>query len=63
MDKNETVDTKPPETIVKVILVCSVCGSQSGYDGNGSEFCPVCRTHEHLVRYEYLYRLVGIEPI
>jgi ribosomal protein L37E len=62
MNENAT-EMQPPETTVQVTLICSECGSRSVYDGNGGEFCAECGTGEHLVRREYIYRLVDIEPI
>ena len=49
-----------PRNVLRVELHCSRCGQRSAFDGNGGEWCPRCRSAEHLVKRERLYRLVEL---
>jgi hypothetical protein len=51
----------PPRTTLHVEFRCSRCGGGTAFDGSGGEWCPHCRTSEHVTAKRHLYRLADIE--
>jgi hypothetical protein len=39
---------------------CSMCGSESSFNGNGGEWCAECETSRHLVAYTARYEMVAV---
>jgi hypothetical protein len=50
-----------PRSVVHFSYICGACGERSSFDGTGGEWCPVCRSADHLVKQEILYRRVEIQ--